>query len=154
MHPLCTKSRGNTSTHRRPDSHCPDDGSGCHQTAIESPGGCQAFPGSTTGGPVSFANVETIILESCHSTWVLDPARMRFRRILKHIEVGQQPVATDWRPYFQVHIDPHSERFTVSLNADGSRLIQSWRHTHDCAQCGGHVTAELSLNDVRSAVGL
>lgn len=98
--------------------------------------------------------MEAIILESCHSTWVVDPDRMRFRRILKEVEVGSRSVATEWRPYYQFHFDPKGETFTVSLTPDGSHRIQSWRHTEDCAQCGGHVTAELSLEELRAVINL
>jgi hypothetical protein len=38
------------------------------------------------------------------------------------------------------------------LNQRGTKLIQSWRHTCDCRQCGGHVTAELSLEELRAAL--
>jgi hypothetical protein len=96
--------------------------------------------------------MKTTIFESCHSTWIFDTERMRFRRILNEIEVGHRSVSTAWRPYFELQADPTSEAFTVVLNADRSRQIRSWRHTTDCSQCGGHVTAELSLEDISNAV--
>ena len=93
------------------------------------------------------------VFESCNSTWVFDRERMRFRRILKGIEVEQHLVATEWRPYFGLEVADDSEAFTVLLNPEGTRLIRSWRHTGDCAQCGGGgpVTAELSLEDIEAA---
>src|ERR1019366_1549369 len=91
-------------------------------------------------------------LESCHSTWIFDTDRMRFRRILNDIEVRHRSVSTAWRPYFELQADPTVETFTVILDADRRRLIRSWRHTADCVQCGGHVTGELSLEDIRNAV--
>jgi hypothetical protein len=94
------------------------------------------------------------ILESCHSTWIFEPDRQRFRRILKEIEVAQRPVFTEWRPYSGLEIDPIGESFTVFLTEDHRRLIRSWRHTHDCTQCGGHVTNELSLEDIRNALSV
>jgi len=97
--------------------------------------------------------MDVITLESCHSTWIFDPDHMRFRRILKDIEVGDHAVSTEWRPYAHLHLESASESFTVFLNPEGSRLIRSWRHTHDCDQCGGHVTAQVSLADLRSAIG-
>ncbi|HSZ36272.1 MAG TPA: hypothetical protein VK773_04195 [Acidimicrobiales bacterium] len=78
---------------------------------------------------------------------------MRFRRILKGVAVDQRAVCTDWRPYFGLEVAEDSEAFTVLLNPDGTRLIRSWRHTSDCAQCGGHVTAELSLEEIQAALG-
>jgi hypothetical protein len=93
-------------------------------------------------------------LESCHSTWIFDTDRMRFRRILNDIEVGHRSVSTAWRPYFELQADPTAETFTIILKADRSRLIQSWRHTPDCVQCGDHRTGELSLEDIRNAVSV
>jgi hypothetical protein len=91
------------------------------------------------------------VFESCNSTWVFDQEHMRFRRILKGIEVEQRAVLTEWRPYFGLEVADDSEAFTVLLNSDGTRLIRSWRHTSDCAQCNGHVTDELSLEDIVTA---
>jgi hypothetical protein len=95
--------------------------------------------------------MELITLESCHSTWIFDTREMRFRRILKDIEVGHHWVSTEWRHFSALEIASQSESFTVFLNEDRSRMIRSWRHTHDCIQCGGHMTAELSLQDIRDA---
>ncbi len=98
--------------------------------------------------------MKATIFESCHSTWIFDTGRMRFRRILNDIEVGRHAVSTAWRPYFELDADPASETFTVVLTADRSRQIRSWRHTADCVECGGHVTAELSLEDINRAVSV
>ena len=84
--------------------------------------------------------MDGIILESCHSTWIIDPDRMRFRRILKDVSVEGHAVTTNRRPYYHFHFDPQGETFTVSLNPDGTRRIHSWRHNENCVQCAGHVT--------------
>jgi hypothetical protein len=96
--------------------------------------------------------VAPTVFESCNSTWVFDAEHMRFRRILKGIEVDSRAVFTEWRPYFGLDAADDSEAFTVLLNPEGTRLIRSWRHTGDCAQCGGHLTAELSLDDIEAAL--
>jgi len=96
--------------------------------------------------------MDVIIVESCHSTWIFDPDRMRFCRILKGIEVAYGSVSTDWRPYWKLEVDPDAETFCVYLNGSRSRLIKTWRHTPDCAQCGVHETTELSLEDIHTAV--
>jgi hypothetical protein len=96
--------------------------------------------------------MEPIVYESCHSIWHFDPDRMRFRRVLKGIGSGHGEVLTEWRPYFGLEVDRQGEYFVVLLNADGSRLLRSWRHTSDCTECGGHVTTEHSLEDLRSAL--
>lgn len=98
--------------------------------------------------------VDAIILESCHSTWIFDKEQKQFCRILKGVEVGDRSVTTAWRPYADLHLDPRTEIFTVYLNAAHTRQVQSWRHTHACDQCGGHETAELSLDDIRRVVRL
>jgi len=95
--------------------------------------------------------VETFVLESCSSTWFFDTERMRFRRVLKGVDVGRHPAVTDWRPYFGLDIDPRSESFVVMLNAEGTRLLRSWRHTERCTQCDARATAEVSLDEVRAA---
>lgn len=92
------------------------------------------------------------VFESCNSTWVFDCQHMRYRRILKGVEVDDRAVLTEWRRYFGLEVADDSEAFTVLLNPEGTRLIRSWRHTGDCAQCGGHVTAELSLEAIGAAL--
>jgi hypothetical protein len=91
-------------------------------------------------------------LESCHSTWVFDAGRRRFCRVVKGIAVGQQRVSTEWRPYWELEIDPRGETFTVFLNESGTRVIGSSIHTQECVRCGGHHTTEVSLEDLHRAV--
>ncbi len=91
------------------------------------------------------------VLESCHSTWIFDTERLRFRRILKGLAIDTHTATTSWRPYFGLEIDPISESFVVLLNPEGTRLLRSWRHVDHCAQCGGDQTGELSLDDLRGA---
>ena len=91
------------------------------------------------------------VLESCHSTWIFDTERLRFRRILKGLALEAHVATTAWRPYFGLEIDPISESFVVLLNPEGTRLLRSWRHVEHCPQCGGNTTAELSLDDLRGA---
>jgi hypothetical protein len=100
----------------------------------------------------SYMEPEPMTIESCHSTWLFDTDRMRFRRILKGTEVGGQPVVTGWRSYDRLEDHPDSETFTVYLNAAGTRMIRSWRHAADCAQCNEHLTTAMSLDALRSAI--
>jgi hypothetical protein len=62
---------------------------------------------------------------------------MRFRRVLKGIGSARACVTTSWRPYWGLDLDPDKEGFTVYLNPGRTRLIRSWRHTTECAQCQG-----------------
>jgi hypothetical protein len=96
--------------------------------------------------------VEPFILESCNSTWLFDTQRLRFRRVLKGLDVGHHPTMTEWRPYARLEVDPRSEAFVVILNNEGTRMLRSWRHTHWCAQCGGRETTELSVAELRAAI--
>lgn len=89
-----------------------------------------------------------LVLESCHSTWLFDTGDRRFCRVLKGPHIGSS-VATDWRHYDRLVLHPDSDAFVVFLDASGTRLLRSWRHTSRCEQCGGNVTAELSLADLR-----
>ena len=88
------------------------------------------------------------VLESCHSTWIFDTDRMRFRRVLKGLTLDAHAATTAWRAYFGLEIDPISESFVVLLNPEGTRLLRSWRHVEHCPQCGGNQTAELSLDEL------
>jgi hypothetical protein len=79
---------------------------------------------------------------------VFDTERRRFRRILRAGDVEERPVATQWRTYYGLEFKEDSEVFTVLLNPAGTQLIQSWRHTHDCIQCGSHVTGQISIDEI------
>jgi hypothetical protein len=93
-----------------------------------------------------------LVFESCHSTWHFDEDNHRFRRFLKGGGIGQGEVATEWRRYHSLEVDPTSESFVVVLNAEGTRLLRSWRHTEDCTQCGGHITTVLSRATLDTAI--
>jgi ligand-binding SRPBCC domain-containing protein len=96
--------------------------------------------------------MDPMILESCHATWLFDTEAMRFRRILKGVEVDGHRVATQWRAFYGLEFD-EGESFTVLLNPEHTKLLRFWRHTHNCTHCGGQVTAELSLEDLQAALG-
>ena len=87
------------------------------------------------------------LLESCHSTWLFDTERMRFRRDPQR-PAWTPAASTAWRPYFGLELDPISESFVVLLNPEGTRLLRSWRHVEHCPQCGGEETAELSVDEL------
>ncbi len=89
-----------------------------------------------------------LVLESCHSTWLFDTVERRFCRVLKGPRLDS-PVATEWRHFDRLVLHPESDAFVVFLDASGTRLLRSWRHTARCEQCGGNVTGEMSLADLR-----
>lgn len=100
--------------------------------------------GATGGAPPE----DFLVLESCHSTWLFDTTERRFCRVLKGPYI-ESSVATGWRGYDRLVVHPDSDAFVVFLDASGTRLLRSWRHTSRCEQCGGNATAELSLADLR-----
>ena len=93
-----------------------------------------------------------ITLDSCHSTWIFDTRQLRFCRILRGIAVGQRRISTEWRPYWELEIDPRAKTFLVVLNEARTRLVSSSIHTQDCTQCGSSPTSEFSLEDIQRAV--
>jgi hypothetical protein len=93
-----------------------------------------------------------ITLESCHSTWIFDARRLRFCRIVRGIDVGHRRVSTEWRPYWDLELDPLGTSFTVFLDESRTRLIRTSLHTQSCNLCGGSQTTELSLEDIHRAV--
>ena len=96
--------------------------------------------------------MDIITVESGHSTWIFDPRRLRFCRILRGIAVGQRPVSTEWRPYWELEVDPRRKSFTLFLNESRTRLVRSQIHGPDCVQCDGAHTTEISLDDIHRAV--
>ena len=94
--------------------------------------------------------MEPLVIESCHSTWVFDTERHRFRRLLKGLEVSNERPATEWRTYEALELVPGSDAFLVVLNPEGTRLLRSWRHLGPrCDNCG-ELTGELSLEDIQA----
>ncbi len=87
-----------------------------------------------------------LIFASCHSIWIFDTECMRFRRIPHG--VGPAEAVAEWRPYHELVMRSDSASFVVVLNAEGTRMLRSWRHTQDCVQCAGHVTAKTAEPDV------
>jgi hypothetical protein len=88
-------------------------------------------------------------IDSCHSVWLFDTERMRFRRVPKETNVDAPALESDWEPYYGLEIAPESGAFAVALNESRTRLLRSWRHTDPCEHCSPgadlDVTAEVSL---------
>jgi hypothetical protein len=108
---------------------------------------------SSPAGRAGAAAVEkgagVVVIDSCHSTWLFDEPALRFRRILKGLEVDPSLAATDWRPYVRLELAEDSEAFVVVLDEAGTRRIRAWRHVEGCEQCDGETTTELSVEDIR-----
>jgi hypothetical protein len=91
--------------------------------------------------------MEHLVVDSCHSRWVFDTERRRFRRVLKGPGLEALMATTQWRPYYDLQLIPYSDSFVVVLNEAGTRMLRSWRHTGAaCPQCGaGAQTEELAV---------
>lgn len=92
---------------------------------------------------------DTVVIESCHTTWVFDVNRQRFRRVPRGSAMETPVPAAEWTDYFALEIDPDSDAFVVSLNEAGTRLLRSYQHHDPCPQCGAQATGEVSLEAVR-----
>ncbi len=90
-----------------------------------------------------------LVLESCNSTWVFEPEKERFRRVPRGGSIAAPVPSTEWTPYAKLEVDPESDSFVVSLNAEGTRLLRSFQHSEPCPQCGEQATGEVSLQAVR-----
>jgi hypothetical protein len=91
----------------------------------------------------------SLTIDSCHSRWLFDTERRRFRRVPKGPGLDLLMAATEWRPYHELLIDPDSDSFVVVLNEAGTRMLRSWRHVEAvCPQCGAHRTEELSVRAI------
>ncbi|HYH51703.1 MAG TPA: hypothetical protein VEG38_19335 [Acidimicrobiia bacterium] len=89
------------------------------------------------------------VLESCHSLWVFEPGRGRFRRVPRGTRLDMPPQENEWTPYFRLELDASSGAFSVGLNADDTRVLRSWLHADPCRHCSSDQTAELSLEALR-----
>jgi hypothetical protein len=76
-----------------------------------------------------------LIVESCNSTWLVDPRGRRFRRVLKGLDLGVLEASTGWRDYAAFEIDESSGSLVVFLDDARTRLIRSPRHQRNCPYC-------------------
>jgi hypothetical protein len=86
-------------------------------------------------------------VDSCHSIWIFDTERMRFRRLPRGTNVDGITLESDWEPYYGLEVSPDSGAFAVALDEARTRFLRSWRHTEPCSHCSapGDVTGELTV---------
>ena len=101
---------------------------------------------------IEVGEVSSRVLESCHSLWVFEPARKRFRRVPRGTRLDMPSPESDWTPYYRLEVEPSSGAFAVGLNSDGTRVLRSWLHTDSCRHCAGDRTGELSLEAIRRSL--
>jgi hypothetical protein len=107
-----------------------------------------------TGTRQMMTTMGMVTIDSCNSRWVFDADRLRYRRVPKGPNLGMRLTMAEWRPYYELHIDPTSESFVVVLNEAGTRMLRSWRHRPGvCPQCGATATEELSADDIAHVKG-
>jgi hypothetical protein len=85
-----------------------------------------------------------LIVESCNSTWLVDPRGRRFRRVLKGLDLGVLEASTGWRDYHAVEIDEAADSLVVYLDGARTRLIRSPRHHRNCPHCRDYRMHELA----------
>ena len=88
------------------------------------------------------------ILESCHSLWIFEPARSRFRRVPQGTRLDPPWPDSDWTVYYRLEVEPSTGAFAVYLNEDDTRVMRSWLHTESCRHCSGPSdhTGEISID--------
>lgn len=91
------------------------------------------------------------ILESCHSLWLFDQGRMRFRRLPRGSDLELPSTDRDWTEYHSFDLDLTAGTFVVGLSVDGTWLQRAWVHDDPCPHCG-NATAEFSVAGLREAL--
>jgi hypothetical protein len=89
------------------------------------------------------------VLESCHSLWIFEPGRGRFRRVPRGTRLDMPPQENEWTPYYRLELDASSGAFSVGLNPDDTRVLRSWLHVDPCRHCSNDQTGELSVEALR-----
>jgi hypothetical protein len=92
------------------------------------------------------------VLESCHSLWIFEPGRARFRRVPRGTRLDMPSPENEWTAYYRLEIDASSGAFSVGLNQDDTRVLRSWLHADSCRHCSGDHTGEISLEALRRAL--
>ena len=126
-----------------------------HHSSVEPPRKVRAASGAETralGALVDLRGGMTspdrfVVIESCHSTWLFVTADRRFCRVVRD-DANPSGVPTDWRPYDRLVVEDDTDAFVIFLDASGTRLLRSWRHTSDCDHCDRDLTSEMSLADI------
>ena len=104
-------------------------------------------------GEVEAAGLAVRVLESCHSVWIFEHERMRFRRVPRGTRLDMPSPESEWTPYYRLEVEPSSGAFAVSLNDSGTRVLRSWLHVEPCRHCSGDQTEELSIDAMRDRTG-
>jgi len=118
--------------------------------APDLPAAVDFLSGDTSERPAVHVNgVPVRLLESCHSLWIFDPERARFRRVPRGTRLDMPSAQNEWTPYYRLELDASSGAFSVGLNSDDTRVLRSWLHTDPCRHCSGDHTGEISLEALR-----
>ena len=99
-------------------------------------------------GPIETEGLR--VVESCQSIWLFNEADRLFTKAARGSIRDSN--AVEWRPYDRLVFHPRTDAFIVFLDAANTRVLRSWRHREPCPHCGGEVTSEMSVNDLREAL--
>ncbi len=111
------------------------------------------LPGETPGTPGHLNGVSVRVLQSCHSLWIFEPERGRFRRVPRGTRLDMPSPQNEWTPYYRLELDASSGAFSVGLNPDDTRVLRSWIHADPCRHCSADQTGELSVEAIQRALG-
>src|SRR2546423_9242441 len=75
------------------------------------------------------------VLESCHSLWIFEPDRGRFRRVPRGTRLDMPSPENEWTAYYRLELDTSSGPFSVGLNPDDTRVLRSWLHVEPLRHC-------------------
>jgi hypothetical protein len=90
---------------------------------------------STLALEVELAGHMIRVLESCHSLWMFDVARLRFCRVPRGARLEHVLLEKDWTPYHQLEVDPATGGFAIALDEAATHLLRSWVHGDHCSHC-------------------
>src|SRR5580658_5238497 len=85
--------------------------------------------GLLTATGATIGSMGHLIIDSCHSRWIFDTDRLRFRRVPKGPGLEMLTAMTEWRPYHELLMDGDSESFVVVLNDAGTCMLNDTANT-------------------------
>ena len=63
------------------------------------------------------------ILESCHSIWIFEPGRMRFRRVPRGTRLDMPSPESEWTPYYRLEVEPSSASVAAGVQKAVSQIF-------------------------------
>ena len=80
---------------------------------------------------------------------MFDTDRKRYRRLPRDADPDAPALDADWEQYFSLELDDESGAFTVTLNADGTRLLRAFRDPGTAGSTGGDGLQDTTTTELR-----